>query len=113
MTKREMFAEIRKVVADNAEMVAFIDHEVELLNRKSGGQRKPTKTQLENAEFKAEIVAFLGEVGTPHTIKEIQANVLNIAGLTNQRVSANLKQMVDNGTVNKAVVKGKSLFTLA
>lgn len=35
MTKKEMFTEIRKVVADNAEMVAFIDHEIELLNRKS------------------------------------------------------------------------------
>ena len=35
MTKREMFAEIRNIVADNAEMVAFIDHEIELLERKS------------------------------------------------------------------------------
>ena len=34
MTKREMYAEIRKAVADNADMVAFIDHEVELLDKK-------------------------------------------------------------------------------
>ena len=39
MTKREMFAEIRKIVADNAEMVAFIDHEVELLDKKKSGSR--------------------------------------------------------------------------
>ena len=57
MTKREMFAEIRAIVVDNAEMVAFIDHEIELLNRKSNGKRKPTKNQLENAQFKADILA--------------------------------------------------------
>ena len=113
MTKREMFAEIRKVVADNAEMVAFIDHEVELLNRKSGGQRKPTKTQLENAEFKAEIVAFLGEVGTPHTIKEIQANVLNIANLTNQRVTHMLTDLVKDGVLNKEYVKRTPYYFMA
>ena len=62
MTKKEMFAEIRKVVADNAEMVAFIDHEIELLNRKSGSPRKPTKTQVENDGFKADILAALAEV---------------------------------------------------
>ena len=47
-TKKEMFVEIRNVVADNAEMVAFIDHEIELLSRKSGSPRKPTQTQIEN-----------------------------------------------------------------
>ena len=105
MTKREMFAEIRKVVADNAEMVAFIDHEVELLNRKSGGQRKPTKTQLENAEFKATIVAHLAEVGAPKTIKELQAEIPEIAGLTNQRVTHMLTDLVKGGTLNKEYVK--------
>ena len=105
MTKREMFAEIRKVVADNAEMVAFIDHEVELLNRKSGGQRKPTKTQLENAEFKATIVAHLAEVGTPKAIKELQAEIPEIAGLTNQRITHMLTDLVKDGTLNKEYVK--------
>ena len=56
MTKKEMFAEICKGVADNAEMVAFIDHEIELLDRKSGSPRKPTKTQVENDGFKADIL---------------------------------------------------------
>ena len=48
MTKREMFAEIRNAVIDNAEMVAFIDHEIELLNRKSTSPKKPTKTHQKN-----------------------------------------------------------------
>ena len=58
MTKKEMFAEIRNIVADNEEMVAFIDHEIELLERKSNSPKKPTKIQIENDGFKAEIVAY-------------------------------------------------------
>ena len=46
MTKREMFAEIRNIVADNAEMVAFIDHEIELLERKSNSPRSRLRLRL-------------------------------------------------------------------
>ena len=31
-TKREFFGEIREIVKENTELVAFIDHELELLN---------------------------------------------------------------------------------
>ena len=105
MTKREMFAEIRAIVIDNAEMVAFIDHEIELLNRKSNGTRKPTKNQLENAVFKADIVAHLAEVGTPKTIKELQVEVDGLGELTNQRVARMLTDLVKEGTLNKEYVK--------
>ena len=44
VTKREYFAQLREVVADNPELVAFIDHEVELLNKKNSGNSQ-TKTQ--------------------------------------------------------------------
>ena len=74
MTKREMFAEIRNIVADNAEMVAFIDHEIELLERKSNGVRKPTKTQVENEQFKDAILATLAWADRAMTIKELQEN---------------------------------------
>ena len=94
MTKKEMFAEIRNLVIDNEEMVAFIDHEVELLNRKSNSVRKPTKTQIENDGFKAEIVAYLTTADTPKTIKEMQAEVASLADLTNQRVTHLLTDLV-------------------
>ena len=48
MTKREMFVAIRNAVLDNEEMVAFIDHEIDLLERKSTSPKKPTETQKEN-----------------------------------------------------------------
>ena len=112
MTKREMFAEIRKVVIDNAEMVAFIDHEIELLNRKSGGTRKPTKNQLENAQFKADILAALTEVGKPVTIKELCEVCPTVAGLTNQRITHMLTDLRKGGEVTREYIKRVAYFTV-
>ena len=113
MTKREMFAEIRNIVADNEEMVAFIDHEIELLERKSNSPRKPTKTQVENDGFKAEIVAYLTEVDTPKTIKELQAEIPSISGLTNQRITHMLTDLVKAETLTKEYVKKTPYYSVA
>ena len=113
MTKKEMFAEIRKVVADNAEMVAFIDHEIELLERKSNSPKKPTKTQVENDGFKAEIVAYLTEVDAPKTIKELQAEIPSISGLTNQRITHMLTDLVKAETLTKEYVKKTPYYSVA
>lgn len=113
MTKREMFAEIRNVVADNEEMVAFIDHEIELLERKSNSPKKPTKTQIENDGFKAEIVAYLTEVDTPKTIKELQAEIPSISGLTNQRITHMLTDLVKAETLTKEYVKKTPYYSIA
>ena len=113
MTKKEMFAEIRNIVADNEEMVAFIDHEIELLNRKSGSPRKPTKTQIENNGFKAEIVAYLTEVDAPKTIKELQAEIPSISGLTNQRITHMLTDLVKAETLVKEYVKKTPYYSVA
>ena len=113
MTKREMFAEIRNIVADNEEMVAFIDHEIELLERKSNSPKKPTKTQVENDSFKAEIVAYLTEVDTPKTIKELQAEIPSISGLTNQRITHMLTDLVKAETLTKEYVKKTPYYSVA
>ena len=113
MTKREMFAEIRNIVADNEEMVAFIDHEIELLERKSNSTKKPTKTQIENDSFKAEIVAYLTEVDTPKTIKELQAEIPSISGLTNQRITHMLTDLVKAETLTKEYVKKTPYYSVA
>ena len=113
MTKKEMFVEIRNIVADNEEMVAFIDHEIELLERKSSSPKKPTKTQVENDGFKAEIVAYLTEVDTPKTIKELQAEIPSISGLTNQRITHMLTDLVKTETLTKEYVKKTPYYSVA
>ena len=113
MTKREMFAEIRNAVIDNAEMVAFIDHEIELLNRKSASPKKPTKTQMENDSFKAVIVDYLTEVDAPKTIKELQAEIAELGGLTNQRITHMLTDLVKSDKLTKEYVKKTPYYSIA
>lgn len=113
MTKKEMFAEIRAMVADNEEMVAFIDHEIELLNKKSNSVRKPTATQIENDGFKAEIVAHLTTADNSKTIKELQAEIPSIAELTNQRITHMLTDLVKAGTLVKEYVKKTPYYSVA
>lgn len=113
MTKKEMFAEIRNIVADNEEMVAFINHEIELLERKSNSPKKPTKVQLENDAFKAEIVAYLTAVDAPKTIKELQAEIPSISGLTNQRITHMLTDLVKAETLAKERVKKTPYYSVA
>ena len=105
MTKIEMFKNIRTAVADNAEMVEFIDHEIALLEKKSSTPRKPTKTQLENERFKEAIFEFLSVEGIPHTIKEIVTYVEGLSELSNQRVTHLLTALRNEGKVRRTIVK--------
>lgn len=126
MTKKENFAVIRDIVSNlehdefvindgyttvhTDELLAFIDHEVELLSRKRSASSKPTKRQVENEVLKGRIAEVLGDEGM--TVTAILGE-LNEDGLTNQRVSALLRQMVASGTAHKEMVKGKAMFTIA
>ena len=113
MTKREMFNEILAVVADNAEMVEFINHEIELLNHKSSAVRKPTKNQLENEGFKADIVDYLKDADAPKTIKELQTAIPSLADLTNQRITHLLTDLVKAETLTKNYVKKTPYYSVA
>ena len=47
------------------------------------------------------------------TMTEIQSAREELKALSNQKISALVKQLKDNGEVVKTVEKGKSLFSLA
>lgn len=109
MTKKEKFEVIANLadVKANAELSEFIANEIALLEKKSAYKSsKPTKRQAENEVIKERIASVLTDEG--QTVTEILAQ-LNVEGLTNQRVSALLRQM----NVHKEIIKGKSLFSLA
>ena len=120
VTKREYFAQLREVVADNPELVAFIDHEVELLNKKNSGNSQ-TKTQKENAVIAEMLVEELAKAGKPITITDlmneseaIQNYVLeNGNRLTNQKISAIFKQIGEANRIIKDTDKKKSYFSVA
>lgn len=111
LTKKDYFKELREMVEEigRTDLVDFIDHEIELLTKK-GSKSTPTKTQVENEAIKEKIVATLVELGKYATITEIQGANPELADLSNQKISALLKQLVDNGVVNKVIDKKKAYF---
>lgn len=117
MTKREMFVAIANVaeVAANAEMVDFLNHQIELLDsRKSSTSKTPTKTQKENASIKATILDVLSEAGHAMTITEMLQDD-RLSAYSNQKMSALLRQLGEDGTkeVRKFKDKKVTLFEIA
>lgn len=112
MTKREMFETIATVNAENAEIVEFCKHEIELLNARKGS-KTPTKTQKENEGIKTAIAEALEGFEEGVTVTELIASTPALEGLTNQKVSALLRLMGNEGKVVKTMAGKKALFSLA
>jgi viroplasmin and RNaseH domain-containing protein len=116
LTKKEMFAKLYSIVEnlelnDKNEILGFIDHEVELLEKKASAKGQ-TKTQKENVGIKGVIVKVLEDNGNPMTITDMLA-CEELKDYTNQKISALCKQLVDNGDIVKSTDKRKTYFSLA
>ena len=114
MTKREMFNTIKEIteVKANEEMVAFINHEIELLDKKSS-KSTPTKTQKENETLVKVVFDELSRIGKAVTISELQIESEVSNSFSNQKLSALMKKLVDCGRVEKTTDKKKSYFSVA
>ena len=112
MTKREYFAQIREMVADNEELVAFIDHEVELLNKKNSS-KGISKTAQANMEIKANILKVMAD--KPRTIGQItkEYNATYGTDFSSNKISALVSQMKEGkgtGEVRRFEEKGVAYF---
>ena len=108
LTKREMFNQILTKLTDENE-IAFINHELELLENKASGSKKPTATQVANESLKVVILNFLETVDSA-SVTDIQKHIGN--DITNQKVSALMKQLVESNQVNKFYEKRKAYFSV-
>lgn len=117
VTKRERFAQLMAIVeasevANATELKEFIEHEVELLNKKNSRTGKPTKTQVENEAYRGQIVSILERTGKPMTVTQLLAES-ELNGLSNQKVSALLTQLRDGKVVVRTVVKKVAYYSMA
>jgi hypothetical protein len=92
-------------------MVAFIDHEIELISKKAAS-KKPTKVQVENEGFKAEILTYLTEMGKAVTIKEIQSAVECLTELSNQKMTHLLSALIGEGKITKEYEKKTPYYSI-
>ena len=111
VTKRMRFEQIKSLVSDNEELVAFIDHEIELLDKKNSRSGKPTKTQVENETIKNTIFNTLQIAGKPMTVTQLLATE-ELKGLSNQKVSALLTQLRESNKVVRTVEKKVAYYSI-
>ena len=112
MTKRDYFTAIlSKYPLTDAEK-AFVEHELELLAKKNSAEKKPTAQQTLNEGIKSAILAGMSP-NRLYTVTEIQKEIPECAELSNQRVSALLRQMKDDKVIVRTEDKRKAYFSLA
>ena len=116
MTKAQKFALIAEIpeVKNNPVLAEFIAHEVELLAKKNSVDKKPTAQQEANATIKADILGVMeANPKQLFTVSELLKKVPNLPDtMTNQRMSALVRQMVDAGQVKRTEDKRKAFFSL-
>ena len=114
MTKRDYFNQLLTIadVKANEDLVAFIEHELELLAKKNSSEKKPTAVQVANEGIKEAILEGM-EVNRLYTITELQKNISACADLSNQRISALVRQLKDEGKVVRTEDNRKAYFSLA
>ena len=119
ITKREHFNTLLTLseVKANPALVEFIEHELELLDKKNSTEKKPTEKQAQNEVFKTDIVSYLSSVAPAHkAITEIWSGtpaLSDCAEMTGQRISALLTQLIKAGLVVRVEEKRKAYFKIA
>ena len=114
LTKRDYLAEIRALIpAERTDLIAFIDHEDELLKKKNAAKsNKPTKTQLENIALTDAIYDFMKE-GVRYTVTELNKTVPQLVELSGNKVSSLVRILKLDGRVVRVEEKGKAYFVKA
>lgn len=119
-TKREYYNILLGIeaVAQNPDLVAFINNELELLSKKSSStSSKPTAKQATNGAYKNDILDYLGsEKDKMATITEMWKNIESLANdetMSNQRISALVRQLIEEQRVERVVEKRVAYFKLA
>ena len=120
LRKRDYFAQLKEIVKDNAELVAFIDHEIELLTRKNSGKSQ-SKTQKENEIVTDMLIEELAKIGKPVTItdlmetSEIIRNYIleNGKHISNQKISAIFTQLAESQKIVRVTDKKRAYFSIA
>ena len=113
-TQKEFYGELRDLAVANerVDLMDFIDKKVEQLNRKTENKGL-TATQKANIETMDVILDTLRAMDEKARISDLQDANKKLATLTNQKISALLKNLVDNNQVTKVIEKKIAYFKIA
>lgn len=123
-TKKDFYMEMVEIFQElgKGEYVEFCNHQIELLDKKSNGNTGLTKIQKENEIIKdmilEELAKYQGENGITATKllkqSDVLSNYITVEGknITNQKLSALLKKLVDKKIVSRMIDKKISYFKI-
>ena len=116
VTVRSQFEAVKAVLLANGEndLAAFIDGRIAQTVKKNSAERKPTAKQIENEGFKGDVLSYM-EHGTVYAASDLLKGVPSVvaSGMSINRLSALMTQLVESGDVVKTVDKRKNFYSLA
>lgn len=95
----------------NLEAVEKLEKMLAQVEKKSTTEKKPTATQLENVNLKEAILLSMS-VGEKYTVTDIMKGCVEVGELSNQRVSALVRQLLLDGKLEREEIKRKAYFSL-
>ena len=102
-TKKEQYQELLTLVVGNQDLIDFINHEIELLDRKhSKAAERAAKKKTDGDELRAAVVDVLTE--ELQAIDEIVEKV-NIEGASRSKIVSRLTQLAKADIVEKESIK--------
>lgn len=102
ITKREMYTNIMNLLADNAEVVNFCEHEIELLDKKAAKAKETAKTKKAATDELTEAVASVLN-DEFQTIADVTAQIEG-EDVTTAKVQYRLNALVKAGAAEKGEV---------
>ena len=123
-TKKDLYMEMVEIFQElgKGEYVDFCNHQIELLDKKSTGSKGLTKIQKENETIKDMILEELAKYQSENGItitellkqSDVLSNYITVEGknITNQKLSAMLKKLVDEKIVSRMIDKKTSYFKI-
>lgn len=120
MTKKDFFKLLAGIVEKTedfdkkTETLDFINHEIELLNKKSSAPGKKKTAHIKENEELMELIGIALELfGKPVTVTTMIKENAEMSKLSSQKLSALLKKMIEAGKVVRTVEKRVPYFSLA
>ena len=111
MTNRKHFELLMSLEAVKAfpTTVQWIEHQIELLDKKNTAPRKVSAQQEVNKGLSLEIYQAM-KPNVNYTISDINKTFSCCTDLTNQKVTSLVNALVKEGKVEREIIKGRSYF---
>lgn len=114
ITKRDNYKELRNVVENTVydtevqnRLLAFLDHEIELLDKRNASSAKYSKRSNKAAdELAQQVEAVVTSANEPLTIPQIVERI-DLEGVTAAKVSYRLTKLVEAGALIREVISIK------